>query len=487
MVLTIESLTEIYPDHIWIDLSKTGQFESKIFTEQLRDRDYNLSQVDLNQLCMVAVKKWLGEIFDLEIKSVFPCTFGGKDNLEFISQLVNGFALQLGKTRLVFIPSQAIDLTEVEIPQEWVDLPNWAADYYIPIQVDVEGKYLHLWTFISHYNLKNSGEFDRVLQNYEIPDDVETKNLDVLFTACELHSLGELTPKRAAIEIVPPLVAADATKLIEQLQQHRSASSPRLKLSFNQWGAILSDEQFLERYCYKGVEIDLGEWLKFTKMVICDGFELMGHFINPPQTVPVLYPERIPSLHVIQGVQLGSDIEISEAITHLYHQQTELLMPEGSISIDATIPLLKSCKTPEIWWRAAEYLWTVQPEHPFLITRITQLETKFAGQSIALMISMIPTLDDRTAVMIRLYPSDHSTYLPFGLQMTIQDDLGINLLTDPSGNAYVATAGGESQCIQHYFTMTPGERFVSCISLDNVKILKNFTFNNPIHNQLLNH
>lgn len=487
MVLTIEALTEIYPEHIWIDLSKTGQFESKLSTEQLQDRDYNLSQVNLNQLCMVAVKKWLGEVFDLELKSVFPCTFDGKENLEFISKLVNGFVLQLGKTRLVFIPSQSTDMTEMEIPQEWVDIPNWAADYYVPIQVDVEGKYLHLWTFISHYNLKNSGGFDRVFRNYELPDHIETKNLDVLFTACELHSLGELTPKRATIDPVSKLSAADVTKLIEQLQEHRSVFSPRLELAFNPWGAILNDEQLLERYCYGKIEIDLGEWLKFTKMVICDGFELMGHFINPPQAVPVLPPERIPSLHVIQGVQLGSGIKISEAITHLYHQQTELPMPEGSIGIDATIPLLKSCKTPEIWWRAAEYLWTVQPEHPFLITRITQLETKFAGQSIALMISMIPTLDDRTAVMIRLYPSDRITYLPFGLQMTIQDDLGINLLTDPSGNAYVATAGGESPCIQHYFTMTPGERFVSCISLDNVKILKIFTFNNPIHNQLLNH
>jgi Protein of unknown function (DUF1822) len=486
MVLTIEALTEIYPEHTWIDLSKTGQFESKLSTEQLRDRDYNLSQVNLNQLCMVAVKKWLGEVFDLEIKSVFPCTFGGKENLEFISQLVNGFALQLGKTRLVFIPSQAIDLTEVEIPQEWVDLPNWAADYYIPIQVDVEGKYLHLWTFISHYNLKNSGEFDRVLQNYEIPDGTESKNLDVLFTACELHSLGELIPKRAAIDPVSTLSTADATELINQLQQNSSLSSPRLKLSFNRWGAILSDGQLLERYCYREVEIDLGEWLKFTKMVICDGFELMGHFINPPQAVPVLGRKRIPSLHVTQGVQLGSEIELSTAVNELYQQQTELPSPEESMGIEALIPLLKSCKTPKIWWRAAEYLWTVQPEHPFLVTRITQLETKFAGQSISLMISMIPTLDNRTAVMVRLYP-EYFTYLPFGLQMTIQDDLGINLLTDPSGNPDVANAGGESPCIQHYFIIAPGERFVACISLDDVKILKSFTFNNSIHNILLNH
>jgi hypothetical protein len=483
MLSTIETLIEIYPDDTWINLSAISQLDSKLSERDLADQDYHLSRVDLNQICMVAVKKWLSEIFDLELKSVFPCTFGGKENLEFISGLVNGFALQVGKTRLVFIPTQSIDLTEIEIPQEWVDLPNWAADYYVPIQVDVEGKYLHLWTFLSHYDLKNNGEFDPVFRNYEIADDAGNKSLDVLFTACELHALGELTPKRAEIARVETLAAVDANQLIEQLQQHRSGFSPRLEFPFDPWGTILNNSQLLERYCYKEGEIDLGEWVKYTKMVIRDGFELMGHFINPPQAVPVCDPnERIPSLKIIQGVQLGSALEISVAINELYQQQTELPIPEGSIGIDALIPLLKSCKTPKIWWRAAEYLWTVQPEHPFLITRITQLETKFAEQSIALMISMIPTLDNRTAVMVRLYPAEYVTYLPFGLQLTIQDDLGTNLLTDPSGNPSVANAGGESHCIQHYFIIAPSERFVSCISLDNVNVLNSFTFNNPIHN-----
>jgi hypothetical protein len=474
MVLTTEMLTEIYPEHIWIDISQTLQFESKLSAEQLRDRDYNLSRVDLNQLCMVAIKKWLGEVFDLKIESVFPCTFGGKDNLEFISKLVNGFALQLGKTRLVFIPSQSIDLTEIEIPQEWVDLPNWAADYYIPIQVDVEAKYLHLWTFISHYNLKNSGEFDRVFRNYEIPDGAETKNLDVLFTACELHALGELTPKRAKNE------------LIDQLRQHRSAFSPRLELLFGSWGAILNVEQRLEALNSSKPEPDpipTDDYIEYLKSLMRDGWEFFNSVLNSPQVVGCLPAPIIMErfgikieLDAVKGTSLKSPDEIEAAITKVYEQQGEVPLPKEIVGVEDLIPLLKSCKNDQVWWQAAEHLWAIQPDLSPSIPAFRKLKTQFSGREIALMIATIRTPQNRFAVLVRLYPAGGYTALPPQLQLSVRDGQGVNFLIDSQGKPIVVTSRAEvmDSSIQLYFVADSEDRFNACISLGSTQVTEHF-------------
>jgi Protein of unknown function (DUF1822) len=466
MLSTIAIFQEIYPKHVLIEIKLPQTAEE---CEEL-----SLNQVDLNQICIDPVKRWIDANFDLTAKATFPCWLDRHENFEFISKLVNGFVLQVGADRIVFIPSDAIDLEEFEVPQEWVDLPNWAGSYYVPIRVDLEHQFLHLWGFISHQDLKVRATRDRIFRNYHIAQTEITIDLNLLQDDREFA--GDLQQISTPTKFTPlaRLSPTEAQDLIQQLHQRKSRLSPRLDLPFERWGAMLDDVSLLERYCHEDAETDLGTWWAATKTIIWDGFELMGHFLNPPQAVPALGVDRVPSLHAIKGVALGAEGEIDAAITKLYQQQTDLPMPEESIGIDALIPLLKSCQTAKIWWTAAEYLWTIQPEHPFLITRIRQLETQFAGQSIALMISMLPTLDDRTAVMVRLYPSEYGTYLPLGLQLTIQDDLGQNLLVDSNGDPYIATAAENRPCIQLYFVVNPGDRFVSCITLDNVAVLKTF-------------
>jgi Protein of unknown function (DUF1822) len=486
MVLTIETLTEIYPDHTWLDLSEISQLDSKLSTRDLADRDYHLSRVDLNQLCMVAVKKWLSEIFDLELKSVFPCIFGGKDNLEFISKLVNGFALQVGKTRLVFIPSQSIDLTEIEIPQEWVDLPNWVGDYYIPIQVDVEGKYLHLWTFISHYDLKNNGEFDRVFRNYEIADGAGSKSLDVLFTACELHSLGELTPKRAEIAPVPILATDEANKLIKQLQQHRSGFSPRLESPSSSWGAILNVEKCLEDLNSPKPEPDpksSDDYIKYIQSLMRDGWEFFNNVIYSPQAVASMpapiYMERFGikiELDAVKGISLKSPEEIKTAIAKVYEQQGDVPLPKEIIGVEDLIPLLKSCKNDKVWWQAAEHLWAIKPDLSPSTPAFRKLKMQFAGREIALMIATIKTLQNRFAVLVRLYPAGGYTALPPQLQLSVRDEQGVNFLIDSQGKPIVVTARAEvmDSSIQLYFIADSEDRFNACISLGSTQVTEDF-------------
>jgi Protein of unknown function (DUF1822) len=490
MVSTIEMLTEIYPEHIWIDLSKTGQIESKLSPEQLRDRDYTLSQVDLNQLCMVAIKKWLGEVFDLELKSVFPCVLGEKENLEFISKLVNGFALQLGKTRLVFIPSHSIDLTEIEIPQEWVDLPNWAADYYVPIQVDVEGKYLHLWTFISHYDLKNNYEFDSECQNYEITDDIETKNLDVLFTACELHALGELTPKRAALDLVPALATDDANQLIEQLQRYRSGFSPRLELSFERWGAILNDRDYLTQYLVCKIQennislvLILSGWFEKTETAIID-FKNAGYLaFKDFHDKPILMPGFIgweQKTSIATGymslrttlARMGNDLntkeKIREAVKSLYANQnsTERVHLPHNINSpeELLIYLMKHTTNEALRWEVAGCLWSINPE-PNNNHHWERWVKDLGLANLRLMIATIPLANGEYAVYAHVYALGNQE-LPPNVQIMLisEDDEELDRAESRSQDPYVRMS----------FTAMLGERFNICVSVNETSITQAF-------------
>ena len=480
MLSTIATLKQVYPKHVLI------QFE--LLHHQHIGQELSLNQVDLNQLCISPVKQWAIEAIDLDVQSAFPCLFRESENLEFISKLVNGFVLEIGNTRIVFIPSDAIDIAEFEVPQEWVDLPNWAASYYVPIRVDLEHQYLHLWGFISHADLKDKAQLDRIFRNYHIAAEDTIANLNLLQEYCEIQALDTAIFTQSALKPLDTFSPIDAAGLIQQLHQRNSRFSPRLDLPFIQWGAILNEPQWLGQYL--NPETDLSMWWESTKLAICDGWESIDNFINPPQAIPSLYlGKKLPIFPVDQGTSLGSDREIKAAITELYQHQTDLPMPADPIEPDDLIPLLKHCQTAKIWWKAAEYLWTIKPDHSFLITRIRQLETRFGGCPIALMISMIRTLDGKIAILVRLYPATTGTYLPPGLKLTIQDDRGANFLTDAHGDPYIATAREDlkDSCIQLYFVADSTDRFTACITLDDLQATNVFNLQPAPANQLHAH
>ena len=58
------------------------------------------------------------------------------------------------------IPTEALDISELRVPQEWVDIPNWSADYYAAVQVNVEEGYIRIWGYTSQVNLKEKATYD---------------------------------------------------------------------------------------------------------------------------------------------------------------------------------------------------------------------------------------------------------------------------------------------------------------------------------------
>ena len=167
-------------------------------------------------------------------------------------ELVNGTAISmqakpevaskgLGDTKLVLIPIEAEDTDELRVPQEWIDLPSWTADYYLAVQVNVDAGFVRIWGYTTHRNLKQ-GSFNYGDRTYSLTEEQLICDLNALWVARELCP-DEVT--QAAVEPIAELIA-DSDRLIERLGNPEQLL-PRLAVPFATWGALLENPQLCQR------------------------------------------------------------------------------------------------------------------------------------------------------------------------------------------------------------------------------------------------
>jgi len=190
---------------------------------------------DLNQMALDAFLPWLRDEFTSSAKVWMEST------LPSIWEFVNGTAIALhpesaiSTLRLVLIPSEGIDTDELRVPQEWVDLPSWAADYYLAVQVNPDDGWIEVWGYTSHERLKTHGVYDAGDRSYSLAEDDLIHDLTVLQVAQEFCPAET---RRAAIAPIPALKLTQATHLIERLG-NSTLAFPRLEIPFSMWGALL--------------------------------------------------------------------------------------------------------------------------------------------------------------------------------------------------------------------------------------------------------
>ncbi|NJL10115.1 MAG: DUF1822 family protein, partial [Calothrix sp. SM1_7_51] len=135
MMLSINELLEIHPEHLWLEFSQ----EDQSIAYSNSNTCWNAY---LNSLCSNSFLAWLKEEPDFQ---TIPKALPELADLHSIWEFVNGTALTVGDNRIVLIPSDKSSLREVRIPQEWVDIPNWAAHYYLAVQLDLAKRWLRVW------------------------------------------------------------------------------------------------------------------------------------------------------------------------------------------------------------------------------------------------------------------------------------------------------------------------------------------------------
>ncbi|MBZ8179664.1 DUF1822 family protein [Oscillatoria salina] len=247
MTFNSASLAFANPTQVWLELSSTdldrAWEQSQAFSTTARRWN-----AYLNRLCLNTVLPWLQQEYDRHAR-VFPHLAA----LPSFWEVVNGVAIAhlsppqtriaLPGPRLILIPSEAIDCTEIQVPQEWVDIPSWIGDYYLAVQVNPDDGWVKIWAYCTHSQLKQKANYDRHSRCYCLKEEDAIADLNVLWVA---RQVCPDEPTRVSIPPLPNLSLERANALIQRLSSP-NILLPRLEIPFPTWGALLEHSGYRQR------------------------------------------------------------------------------------------------------------------------------------------------------------------------------------------------------------------------------------------------
>ncbi|MFN6469043.1 MAG: DUF1822 family protein [Nostoc sp. SerVER01] len=241
------------PEQLTLEISLSSQTQElpAFSTSGGRWRAY------LNQICLDAFLPWLREEQFPTARVSTPIAA-----LPSFWEFVNGSAIACDGLRLVLIPTTAIDIAELRVPQEWVDIPSWVADYYIGVQVNPNGGWASVWGYTTHRQLKTKGVYDGGDRTYSLDENDLIKDINGLWITRQLCPEEIL---RASVTPLPELPLAQAENLLERLG-NSEVVFPRLAIPFELWGALLAHggwrQQLYERRQGLSQQWSIQQWLQ---------------------------------------------------------------------------------------------------------------------------------------------------------------------------------------------------------------------------------
>ncbi|MEH2352601.1 DUF1822 family protein [Nostoc sp.] len=185
----------------------------------------------INQKCLQAFLPWFQEEIAPTAR-VYPNSAA----LPSFWEVVNGTAITFDRDRLVLIPTLAIDDDELRVPQEWVDIPEWVADYYVAVQVNPDDGWMKIFGYTTHQILKTKGVYDAGDRTYSLESEDLIPDINVLWVTRQLDRSETL---RAEIAPLDSIDKTQAENLLERLGD-RNVKFPRLAVPFSLWGALLA-------------------------------------------------------------------------------------------------------------------------------------------------------------------------------------------------------------------------------------------------------
>ncbi len=216
------------------------QADQETAWHQAQDHSNPISRYNayLNGVCLKPFMQWITEL--LAEEGLPQPSVWKRQDIASIWEFVNGTAIEIGDTRLVLIPSDQGDLEDFCVPQEWVDMPNWTADYYLPVQVNLDGDddgecWMEVLGFATHRQLKHEGRYNKCDRTYALSTKELTKSLLVMDITLGLNLQQEVPP-------LPSLSELESTELLHTLG-NLSVYSPRLLVPFAQWASFLNNDE----------------------------------------------------------------------------------------------------------------------------------------------------------------------------------------------------------------------------------------------------
>lgn len=237
MTFNQSTLTLTNSTDLWLEIPETEQTkaweQSQAFSSSNRRWIAYLNRLSLNTFL-----PWLRDEYAPDA-TAFPKAAANPS----IWEVVNGTGISFGTSRMVLIPTEAVDLDELRVPQEWVDIPSWSADYYVAVQVNLEEGCIRVAGYTTQAQLKNMGTYDAGDRAYCLDAENLISNLNILWMARQICP-EEVT--RTETAPLPTLSVTQAENLLQRLG-NPALILPRMAVPFQTWGALLEHGGWRQR------------------------------------------------------------------------------------------------------------------------------------------------------------------------------------------------------------------------------------------------
>jgi len=444
----------------------------KIAWQQAQHHSNPISRYNayLNGISLSAVLNWLSEGLAGEAFPQ-PSVWHSQD-ISSIWEVVNGTAIQVGDTRLVLIPSDEGNLEELRVPQEWVDIPNWSADYYLPVQVNLDGDEEECWMevcgFATHRQLKDQGTYSAGDRTYALPTKELTQSLVVMQITLGLNLQAEVSP-------LPSLSELKATELLEDLG-NPSVYSPRLIVPFEHWASFLANDECRQQLYNQRCQANL---LQRAKNYFQAGWQMTDEII---EKLGIFDPNLVFAVAGSEAYRYGgsSSLKGIPTLLDLLHDRNKgnqlraadllgRVEPGNAEAISALTNLLKTTQDDDVRCQAAVSLGKLDQKNSAAgvrIGKIIELTIRLDTVRVLLEITLLPAGSEQTNVYLRVLPVRSNT-LPLNLEVFVLDEDGEVLWEEQ--------ADSDTNRFQNDFSGTIGDYFQVKVVYQEVSITEDFT------------
>ncbi|MGE5655866.1 MAG: DUF1822 family protein [Actinomycetota bacterium] len=273
-LLTANIHSQFYLDFSSEELEQAWPLEETYSNRAARWNAY------INHLCLHRFLAWVQELLQ-GTRQTFLSVYPQENRQQSLWDVVNGSAITLGDSRLILIPTEMTESDEFSVPREWVDNPDWAGDYYVAFEVnlDEEGEEggMRFLGYTTHSQIKRENQYNPVDCSYSVNCEDAITDFATLWLTLQVRPC-----RKANLEPLPPLSLERVRELLEELSQP-SAYSPRLRvgldISFEQWAALLTNQEWRQELYQRRLPQlvpTLTQWLQVKTNEIVEGIKGAG-------------------------------------------------------------------------------------------------------------------------------------------------------------------------------------------------------------------
>jgi hypothetical protein len=369
----MNDLMVLYPDKLWLDLSDQEQQTAwQISAQNHYSNPAARWNAYLNCLCLNAFLDWLKEEPDLgETPKVWP----SDHQLPSIWEFVNGTCLTVGELRLVLIPSDKSNLTEFRIPQEWVDIPNWVANYYLAVQINLEENWIGVWGYTTYQQIREKAKYDLMDRTYLLDEEDLIADINVMWVAREVCSV-----QKPELKMLPELSSLQIEKLLKQLD-HWTPDLPE-NVSEQEWMALLALDKKRQDLYQKRLAKHKGNLVAYSQPLVNN---LSKWFQNVFEAGWHSFDTLVSSQQNTLAVQFRSDATLNE------------VRVKGAKLID--------------------------------------LGMQLRNTAVVLLIGLTSEIDEKVSIRVQLHPANEEVYLPPDLKLLLLSGSG-NILQEVQSRSH---------------------------------------------------